>query len=120
MAPILDGTSAAASIPMRFIVLGIAAFMGLGVGTVSAVAAAKHHTPASAVNAYDAASSNVDLAQTKLVQGDVVSARAHLDAAKASSAACDADPVCKARKDNFNLHARLDQVSRRVALWEKK
>jgi len=105
---------------MRFIVLGMAAFLGLGVGTVSAVAAAKHHTSAPVVNQYEVASTNVDLAQSKLVNGDLASARAHLEAAKTSAAACDADAACKARTDNFSLHARLDQISRRVSLWEKK
>lgn len=103
---------------MRFVVLGLAAFMGLGVGTISAVAAAKHHTPAP--SQYDIASTNVDLGQAKLASGDIASARAHLEVAKTSTAACDAELACKSRKDNFSLHARLDQLSRRVALWEKK
>ncbi|MBX3226447.1 MAG: hypothetical protein KIT84_32700 [Labilithrix sp.] len=105
---------------MRLIVLSLAAALGLGIGSISAVAAAGHHKAAPPVSQYDVASTNVDLAQTKLRSGDVASARVHLEAAKASTAACDADATCKARVDHFNLHARLEQTARRVALWEKK
>ena len=100
---------------MRFMVIGVAAVVGLGIGTVSAVAVA-YSKPATKTNHYEVASTNIDQAQTTLSSGDVASARAHLDTAKAHTAKCDADAKCRARVDNFNLHARLDQVERRVAL----
>jgi hypothetical protein len=103
---------------MRFIVIGVAAVIGLGVGTVSAVAVA--HRPVEIANDFEIASTNIDQAQTMLSRGDVAAARAHLETAKTRTAMCDADAVCHARVDNFNLHARLDQVERRVALWAKK
>jgi len=102
---------------MRFMVIGVAAVVGLGIGTVSAVAVAHH--PVAKANDFEVASTNIDQAQTMLSSGDVVAARAHLETAKARSAKCDADAKCRARVDNFNLHARLDQVDRRVALAKK-
>ena len=102
---------------MRFIVIGVAAVIGLGVGTVSAVAVA--HRPVSKANDFEIASTNIDQAQTMLSRGEIAAARAHLETAKTRTAMCDADPVCHSRVDNFNLHARLDQIDRRVALWKK-
>ncbi len=103
---------------MRFVVLGVAAIVGIGVGTVSAVAVAHH--PVEKAHDYEIASTNIDQAQSTLSRGDIVSARAHLETAKTRTAMCDADVKCRSRVDNFNLHARLDQVERRVALWAKK
>lgn len=103
---------------MRIIVLGVAAIVGLGIGTVSAVAVAHH--PVQKANDFEVASSNIDQAQSTLSQGDVAAARNHLETAKTRTAMCDADAVCHARVENFNLHARLDQADRRIALQAKK
>lgn len=105
---------------MRFIVIGIAAIVGLGIGSVSAVAVAHQAPAAPKANDYEVASANVDEAQATLSRGDVASARAHLETAKTRTAMCDADAQCKGRIDNFNLHARLDQVERRIQNWAKK
>lgn len=103
---------------MRFVVIGVAAIVGIGIGTVSAVAVAHH--PVAKANDFEIASTNIDQAQTTLSRGDIAAARAHLETAKTRTAMCDADAACRSRVDNFNLHARLDQVERRVALWAKK
>ena len=52
---------------MRFIVIGVAAVMGLGVGTVSAVAVAHH--PVAKANDFEIASTNIDQAQSMLSRG---------------------------------------------------
>lgn len=103
---------------MRFVVIGLAAVIGVGIGTVSAVAVA--HRPVQKANDFEIASTNVDLAQASMSRDDVAAARAHLETAKTRTAMCDADAACRSRVDHFNLHARLDQVERRVALWAKK
>ncbi len=117
MARFRNGTRNAEAWSMRFIVIGAAAILGIGIGTVSAYAATRH--PVVQPSAYDVASTNVDLAQTNLVHGDIASAKSAVETAKANTAACDADAKCKSRIDNFSLHARLDQVERRVQLWSK-
>jgi hypothetical protein len=103
---------------MRLMVIGVAAVVGIAIGTASAVAVA--HKPVAKASDYDVASKNVDLAQSNLGHGDLASARANIELAKARTAACDADSACRGRVDNFNLHARLDMVERRVNLWSKK
>lgn len=105
---------------MRFIVIGIAAVVGLGIGSVSAVAVAHGAKVEKKASDYEVASANVDQAQTTLSRGDIASARAHLETAKTRTAMCDADAQCHARIDNFNLHARLDQVERRIQNWAKR